>query len=388
MSSERAVLRRHLRHWQERGLVGEEQAGALLAASEELLRRNASRLVLGALAVLGAGLVLAGAGLLLAQHWLELHRFAKLGGWALLQVAFTVLAFDLGRRVPDRPALAEAAALVAGGLLLVGISLVAEIYHLDGRTANSLWLWAALVLPMSFVLERRAPAGVFGAALLAALLFEVFEPGSPVKARDVDGPWLWLALPLVAAGVAAWLPRAPQALAGVAGGWAFGFTQLALLVFGAAQDLDGSDLGRAWAVALAGLGWALWRPHDVLGATLSVAEWRGLLVGSLAPWLLVGPGYEPGSPVDAAAVAVAWVVQLAAAVLVVRAGARAQAAGWINAGYAGVALGILVRYFDFFPNALEGGLALLVTGLLLLAVLFALERSRRLALRRLAEARP
>jgi uncharacterized membrane protein len=388
MSSERTVLRRHLRHWQERGLVGEEQAGALLAASEELLRRNASRLVLGALAALGAGLVLAGAGLLVAQHWLELHRFAKLSGWAVLQLAFALLAFDLGRRFPDRPALAEAAALVAGGLLLAGISLVAEVYHLDGRTANSLWLWAALVLPMAFVLERRAPAGVFGAALLVALLSEVFEPGSPVRARDVDGPWLWLGLPLLATAVAARLPRAPRTLAGAAGGWAFAFTQLALLVFGAAQDLDSSNLGRAWAVAIPGLAWALWRPHDVLGATLSAAEWRLLLAGSLAPWLLVGASYQPASPVDAAAVAIAWVVQLAAAVLVVRAGARAQAAGWINAGYAGVALGILVRYFDFFPNALEGGLALLVTGLLLLAMLFALERSRRLALRRLAEVRP
>ena len=69
---------------------------------------------------------------------------------------------------------------------------------------------------MPFLLARRTPAAISGAALLLALAFEVFEPGSPVKVRDVDGPWLWLGLPLLAAAAASGLPRAPEALKGLA----------------------------------------------------------------------------------------------------------------------------------------------------------------------------
>jgi uncharacterized membrane protein len=385
MASERTVVLKHVRHWQQRGLVADVQAAELLAASEELLRGGTSLLVKGTLAGLGAGLVLAGAGLVAAEHWFTIDRFAKLGGWALLQVAFLALAHDLGRRFPDRPALAEASSLVAGGLVLAGIVLVAEIYHLDGRNANAVWLWLALVLPMPFALPRRTPAAVVGAALLLALTFEVFEPGSPVRVREADGPWLWLGLPLLAAAAASRLPRAPESIRGFAGAWAFAILQLALLVLGASQDLDSSALGRAWAVVLPGLAWALWRPHDALPAGLAASEWRLLLCGSLLPFALLGGGYDPASTLDFAGVVLAWIVQLAAAVFVVRAGARSQAAGWINAGYAAIALGILVRYFDFFGDALEGGLALLVTGLVILGVSFAVERSRRRALRRAAE---
>lgn len=380
MRHEQKILQKHVRHWRERGLVGEEQASKLLAASDELIGGGASLLVRGALAVLGGGLVLAGLLLVIAENWEAIDRFTKLGAWALLQLLFLGLAYELGRRFPDRPALAEAAALVAGGFALGGIALVSQIYQLDARPPNGAWLWLALVLPMAFVLPRRAPAAVVVTALLAVLVLETQQPGSLVEADHAEGPWLWLGLPLLAFGAVSLLPRPLDGLRGIAGAWTFAVSQFFLLVFGASHHLDHSDLGRAFAVALPGVLWGLTRPASALPGGLSANEWRALLAASLAPWVLMGARYEPDSLPDLAAVGLAWIVQMALAILVVRAGARAQAPGWINAGYVAIATGILVRYFDFFGDYLEGGLALTTTGLLILFVLYTLERSRRRAL--------
>ena len=45
----------------------------------------------------------------------------------------------------------------------------------------------------------------------------------------------------------------------------------------------------------------------------------------LLPWVLMGARYEPESLPDLAAVGLAWVVQMALAILVVRAGAQTGA---------------------------------------------------------------
>ncbi len=70
------------------------------------------------------------------------------------------------------------------------------------------------------------------------------------------------------------------------------------------------------------------------------------------------------------------------AILVIRAGARRGSGSWVNLGYLALLAGILTRYFDFFRDYLEGGTALALTGILLLFILYALEKARRRTLRR------
>jgi uncharacterized membrane protein len=54
----------------------------------------------------------------------------------------------------------------------------------------------------------------------------------------------------------------------------------------------------------------------------------------------------------------------------------------VNLGYLALLAGILTRYFDFFGNYLQGGMALTLTGGVLLIILYVLERSRRRTLQR------
>jgi uncharacterized membrane protein len=381
VSRPQRVLEPHFRLWRERGLLAPGQEEALRAASAEAEASGTSTVVRTALALLGGGLVLAGLLLVIAENWDALHRGVKLAGWGVLLVVFLVAAHEAARRFPDRIFFAEAFALIAGGWVLGGIALVSQIYHLNSRPPNGVWLWLALLVPAVALLRRRGITAAVWVALIAGLALEAAEPGSWIHAADAESPWLWLAVPLLAAFLVSWLPARLESLPEWTGTWLFAAGTVFLLVFGAFQELDDAHLGGAWAVAGAGLAAALAFPDRCLPRTWGATTSRLVLAGTLLPWVLSGRRYEAGDALDLAAVGVAWVAQIAVAVLVIRAGAKSDSKFWVNLGYLAVLAGILTRYFDLFGDFLEGGLALALTGLLILFVLFALERARRRTLR-------
>src|SRR5262245_374645 len=178
MARESKILDRHFRHWREKGLLSEEEEGRLRGASQELESSRLGGVMRGALAMLGGALVLSGLVLVIAENWAALHRGVKLTGWAGLLAVFLFGSRWLGRRFPDRPALAEALALVAGGWVMGGIALVSQIYHLDARPPNGIWFWLVLIAPAPWLLARRASSAIVFAALTAALALEVVEPDS------------------------------------------------------------------------------------------------------------------------------------------------------------------------------------------------------------------
>lgn len=381
MTRDMKVLERHFRHWRERGLVSGELEAGLRGASEDLTRRSAGTVVRTALGGLGGGLLLAGLVLIIAENWEALDRGVKLGGWALLQVGFLLAAHHLGRRWPDRPYLGEALTLVAGGWVLAGIALVSQIYHLNSRPPNGIWFWLLLVLPAAWLLERRAAAAVVFVALVFGLSLEVGQDDSWFRAREAASPWLWLALPLLAAGLASWLPQKVGFVRAWVGAWVFVSANVFLLVFGAVQELDRSSLGRAWGLAVAGLLFALALPERTLPQAWDGVTSRLVLLTTLLPWIVMGSRYDRGGVLDELAVGLSWIVQLGVAILVIRAGAKGGAESWVNLGYLSLLAGILTRYFDFFGDYLEGGATLALTGALMLFVLYALEKARRRTLR-------
>jgi len=346
-------------------------------ASAELDRSRTGTVVRTALGALGAGLLLAGLVLIIAENWAAIPGFVKLGGWAVLQCAFLFLADRLAVRFPERLYLSEAFAFLAGGWVLAGIALVSQIYHLDSRPPNGVWLWLALALPAAAVLRRRATAVVLFAALTAALAMETWTDDSWLHARRAENPWLLLAIPMLGAALVSWLPVAADRLRGGVGAWVFGTAAVCLLSFGARQGFDETSLGGAWLLVAGGFLMALAWPHRCLPAAWDATTARAVLVVSVLPWILIGGQYDGGEMIDIIAVGTAWIAQLGIAILVIRAGARASSTAWVNLGYVALVAGIVTRYFDFFGDYLEGGTALTATGALLLFCVYALEKSRR-----------
>jgi uncharacterized membrane protein len=376
MSRDDAVLDRHLRHWRSQSLLADGLEERLRAASGELVRHGTGRVLRTALGALGGTLLLAGLVLLVAENWPALPAWSKLAGWALVHGALLFGADAFTRRAP-RPALGGGLALAACGSVLAGIALVSQIYQLDARAPNGVWLWLALLLPTAWIVRARAvPIAIFG-ALAWALGLEVAQADSLVRATHLDGPWLWLAIPWLAGAIASCLPSAWRPLRSWIGVWSFVAANVLLLVLGACQQLDRSDLGRAWIVALPGALAALAWPARVLPEAWEPLGARLFVILSLLPWVALGSGYEATSVKDQVAIAVSWVVQVGLAMLVMRAGARNGSTGWVNLAYLALLAGIVTRYFDFFGRYLEGGLALMGSGAVLLAVLYLLESARR-----------
>jgi uncharacterized membrane protein len=382
MSRELRLLEKHFRHWREEGLVSAETESALRESSGRLVQRSTGTVVRTALAGLGGGLLLAGLILIIAENWEALHRGLKLGAWALLQLAFLLAAHHLGRAWPDRPALPEALTFVAGGWMLAGIALVSQIYQLDSRPPNGIWLWLILVLPAAWLLRRRAVAAVVFIALVWGFALETAQIDSIFRADRVDAPWIWIGIPLLAAWLTSWLPTPAPFLRPLTGFWTFAAANFFLLVLGSTRWLDRSDLGRAWWLAGAGILLGLAFPERCLSGSWDRWTSRLILGSALVPWILLGSRYDAGAILDELAVGLSWAVQLAVAVLVIRAGARRGSESWVNLGYLALLAGILTRYFDFFGDYLEGGTALALTGTLLLFILCPLEKARRRTLGR------
>jgi len=302
MSRDLKLLERHLRHWREEGLLSAELESSLRQSSGQLVKRATGTIVRTALAGLGGGLLLAGLILIVAENWEALHRSLKLGGWALLQLAFLVSAHQLTRAWPDRPALAEAMSFVAGGWMLGGIALVSQIYQLDSRPPNGIWLWLVLVLPAAWLLERRAVAALVFIALVWGLALEAGQIDSIFRTDRVDGPWIWIGIPLLAAGLTSFLPASARFLREWTGFWTFVAGNFFLLVLGANQDLDRSDLARGWWLAGAGILLGVAIPDRCLSRAWDSLTGRLLLASTFLPWILLGSRYDPGVILDELAV--------------------------------------------------------------------------------------
>ncbi|MDX1996421.1 MAG: DUF2157 domain-containing protein [Thermoanaerobaculia bacterium] len=369
----------HLAHWQQVGLLSDAQVAELRAASPPDRAPTATAAVpwvRWALVVLGGGLLLAGLILVMAENWARVPAFGKLGGWLAIYLSLLALVQRAGR-VTERPLIAESLAFVAGGWLFGGIALVSQIYHLNSRPANGFWFWLALALPLCWALPWRAMTLVVFVALVSALTAEVAAADGWLAATSALGPWLWLLIPCLAAGAVSFLPQPAQFLPNVLGFWWVVVSQLFLLFLGGEQILDRSDLGAAWWVAGLGLGVTLAWPRRVLPAAWSGLESRAIVVLSLLPWVLLGEHYEIGDGLDVIAIGVSWVTQLAVAFLLIRAGAASRRALWVNLGFLAILAGLVVRYFDWFGEYLEGGAMLALTGVLILVIVGALERQRR-----------
>jgi hypothetical protein len=187
---------------------------------------------------------------------------------------------------------------------------------------------------------------------------------------------------MLSAALVSWLPTPVGALRAWVGAWIFGAATVWLLVFGAAQELDNTKLDGAWLLVAAAFLIALVQPSRCLPSAWDGLTARAVLVAAVLPWVLIGARYDAGNVIDMLAVGLAWFLQIGAAVLVIRAGARAGSTAWVNLGYLALVAGILTRYFDFFGEYLQGGLALVATGALILFVLYAMEKARRRTLAR------
>jgi len=318
-------------------------------------------------------------------------------GEALLVVLFA-LGYWLSFGSPHRWKTGEAVLLIASGVFLGDLALVSQQYHIETNPSRYfLALWLSVV-DLPYLLRSRAYALVSASAFVVWLMVEMVRDGSPL---EVSGFAIVLLLvPIGAAVLAAGaLHRGDPRLAPYAApiefvGAAFLFGAIYILGF-YRHIADEEDLVTRSEPVLSVILWlvlplallvaaaalaarrGLWRP-PLTARSLAVATgWLVLVASIVWAWLVI---FEPRVREERDFIIWTvgfWLLALALTAVVAWLGVAYRRGSWLNLALVYLGVFILTRYFDLFEGYGQTGLLFLGAGVLLLAVAFVLERSRR-----------
>jgi uncharacterized membrane protein len=381
-------LRDETPRWVRDGVISAEQAEAILArypASAAWFSRP-----IGIFSLLGGALLVAAIALLVAHNWHEIPRWIKLGGLVALMLA--AYAAGLGVRARGYDKLAAGLFVLGGGLVLVGIALIGQIYNLSGRQSDAVLLWWVLILPAGYLLPS-IPVVVLGWLGASAWYALLLLDRSTWLGRDVhhDPPLGMVAV--AAAGALMWALGVLHGEGEYRRVRQFG-EQIGLLAIGGALLPLGIFGDHAWWTSAPAPRW----PITVLvllalaAVALVVAPVRlppdrlTVRIGPSAALLIVLL-YLFAAVVALATHAPArtfrllgwidWALLFGVALALILYGARWDRTSWINWGIVWIGADALARYVELFGSMLQTSALFFVTGIFVLLLGWALERLRR-----------
>jgi hypothetical protein len=158
-------------------------------------KKESTRLIT-VFAVLGALLTGLGVILIIAHNWDDLHKVAK------LILAFTPLVIAQLLCVYQFPAKANATSSgwrEASSTLLffavgASISLVSQVYHIEGDLSRFLLVWMLLVIPLIYILNSRMACLLAVAGITWYGLLEGYTPRFLGFDVDPEAPWIYWTL--------------------------------------------------------------------------------------------------------------------------------------------------------------------------------------------------
>jgi len=441
-----AWLKGELAEWSKDGLLTPEQAGRIGERYDldSLGERVSSSKIISAISVIGALLFGAGVILLIASNWQLIPRSMKLGVVFLTILAVNQIGYTLKY---DRGYPKLGAALLFLGALLFGggIWLVAQIYNISSRDKNGLLYWALGILPVAWLLGmetvltlasgllsswavwkcayfgypnypylalmglfvlplcyKKRSAGALLVSLIGIAVWLGFGPFAWYLGRSEDVlplmvfPYFLFGLLLYALGLlhSCFPARARFRQAFVVLG--------SLILFGATYGMSFEDAASELAKALGRhIPEAFWWSLAVLSAlyllsfaaTFSLAQKRETpkgraLVGELLftlIFLATGGMLFLGLNSFVSTGLISNAMMLALAVALIALGYGQQEPSMVNLGFALFSLQFFTRYVDWGWNYLPRSAFFIVSGIVLLAGAFSMEKQRKKIIRTIRE---
>ncbi|WP_343563824.1 DUF2157 domain-containing protein [Kiloniella sp. b19] len=356
-------IKRKASKWLEAGLLTSEQAARIV----EFEKNRGSNYFTRGLYALGAFSILVGVLSIVAANWQDIPAEAKLSVHLLVNavVAGSIPFFDRrGKRLS-----AELAVLGLTGLTLTLIALISQVFHLDGPMASALLLWMGISTPFVLVYGQTRVSLLpwiigFVASLFAGLdayLLEELDPSGQLVAMVAVAGFL----PLAFLQCSALLPEGKRpvlsnllsmtgvlfaiAIPTVASGWWYEYSPR--------DDIDSlaTQLLALGALGLAGLAVLFVR----LSSNVRLLLAGGLIVEALP---LVFTGFESG--VFSAFFFVLFWMFLAFLANRIRSHLLVLLAVVV------IAIRIYVVYLEVFGSLLETGFGLVLSGVLLLVMVW------------------
>lgn len=152
-------LRRELNSWQKEGIIGEDQAKAILSRygiSEEIVetKKRYGKLVT-IIAILGTIILGVGVILFFASNWQEIPKWIKL----LVIFGAIIVSYHIGYQFrfekQNYPRVGSALLFLGTILFGAGIFLIAQIFHIRAHYPNGVLFWAVGIFPLAYIIESR-----------------------------------------------------------------------------------------------------------------------------------------------------------------------------------------------------------------------------------------
>ncbi len=389
----RAWLDDRVREWQDAEIITAEQASAIVAleAGRQKSATNAYRYgrLIGLISAFGAILLGVGLILLVAANWADLPRITKVAIAILVVVALESVGFWL--RYHTEYVRTGGAFLFVGAAAYGGaIALVGQTYNYPTDDPNLLVVWFLPVLPLAYIVRSQMVAalaivvGYWAIGIRAAEWLDFFD--------DDRVLFVWQTLYLaLAAGVVAigYLHERWEnvRLLGRPYEWIGSTTILVLLyIMGFEFWYDDPE---PWLAVIPTQVWILLAAGLALMAAASVrlAQSRqdagpvesvgGILVPGIAAYLLIGLMMVAPAVSSGVMFVLENLLTLVTLVGLVAVGVATRREALVNVSVLVFGIVVFTRYLAIGFGMFGTSLALIVGGLLLIAMAWALERLRR-----------
>lgn len=371
-------IAKKITEWQAAGLLNAEQANGIRAYEQS---RKGGRFMTG---LIGVALfaILCGVLSIVAANWMDIPGEVKLGIHILLNA---VVAFTLYRA--DKPLYREGLCLLLFGLTLTMIALIGQVFQLGGGWANALVLWLVITAPLMIAFaQTRINAVPWMGAFLVTVFMAVQEylpdPTAMRESIIVIGLIAFLPLAMIADGNIGIVQKYKPVWATV-----FVKTGFMLLILSATFSslVWYSDMNREFTIMSAEAGWHESTMHFATAAILALAllahgvhAWikkfyrdnaehkAGAQIALLSTIFMMAPlviAFEGDSIVATLHVLIYWIAL----------GYIAQTQGWNRVvSFAIVVLSarIFIAYCELFGDLLTTGYALIVGGVVMLALIW------------------
>lgn len=384
------------------GLIAPETVDLLVARASEHDGQHRFGSVAMGLAAVGGLTVFLGLLLLVSANWAEIPGWFKIAALLTLLGGCHAAGFWIRGRGLERPKTAEALHFVGAGLFIVGVGLISQVYHINGRPPDGVLWWLAAIVPLALLLRSPSITVMSVFALLLWGHMEGSYAGSPLEMPDSFTAHLVFeiatgsALLFLAAAASRFDQGIATALRGCGIVLLFGGMYLAGFYRHFTEIDSTGNLylpGAAFIAGAAGLGF---------GFRQLVADAPGLraaliaLIAALLVWCGVALAVDYGALPEGRLLEfhnfgwtrqtsiAAWSLTLAAWALwfllafwCVALGAQTGRLHYLNLGVLGIGLGVVTRFFDLVGTLAHTGLLFLVGGAVLLITGWLVERWRR-----------
>jgi uncharacterized membrane protein len=141
-------------------IITEDTAQRIKDYYEQRPEQSANRLFI-VFGILGSLLVGMGIVLIIAHNWDTLSKIAKLAvGFLPLVIAQAICGYVLFKK-PDERSWREGAAVFLFFAIAISISIVSQVYNIEGDLGGFLFIWMCLALPVAYVLRSSVASLLF-----------------------------------------------------------------------------------------------------------------------------------------------------------------------------------------------------------------------------------